>query len=257
MMRILCFAPLILAAFLHPAQLCADDQVKSAWIRKLPGGVTVELLGVCDPQAKLPRWWEPDGKPLAKPVIDTVGIDLGDFRRRHRIFAVTIQGDLNPTVNWDHGGGSGMSGSSLKNGEQLRGAVYALVEVPTNKRRKTVSLKVAATPWVTVATYRPGGPYDIPSDGRSVSFSRPRATEKGFAMVVVEDFVGRDTGVRAFDQAGKGVGATGGKDTQKAFTAHDNEFFGVKPEEIGRVELQVRPLEAVEFKDVALDPAEQ
>ena len=148
-----------------------------------------------------------------------------------------------------------MSGSSVKKREQVRGVVYALKEVPLNEKRKTLNLRVAATPWVTEATYRPEGLYTIPSDGRSVSFSRPRATEKGFAMVVVEDFLGRDARVRAFDRLGNGVGATGDNDTQKAFTAHDNEFFRVKPAEIGHVELQVRPLEAVEFKDVALDPA--
>ena len=96
--------------------------------------------------------------------------------------------------------------------------------------------------------------YDL-SGGRSVSFSQPRATEKGFAIVVVEDYLGRDCRVRALDRSGRSLGSNGSDATQKAFTSHDIEFFGVKPEGIGRVELQVRPLEGVEFKDVALDPA--
>jgi hypothetical protein len=255
MMRTLYLAPLAFAAFLHPARLCADDQAKSAWLRNLPGGVTVELLGVCDPLAEPPKWWTPDGKPLAEPVIDTFGIVLDDVRRRHRIFVVRVLGDLNPTVAWDHGDGGGQGGSSMKNREQLRGVVYALMEVPLNAKRKTVRLKVAATPWVTVATYRPQGPYDTPSGGPSVSFSQPRATEKGFAIVVVEDYLGRDCRIRAFDRSGRSLGSNESDATQKAFTSHDIEFFGVKPEGIGRVELQVRPLEEVEFKDVALDPA--
>jgi hypothetical protein len=41
--------------------------------------------------------------------------------------------------------------------------------------------------------------------------------------------------------------------TQKAFWAHDVEFKGVKPDAIERFELQVRPFEAVEFRDVPLE----
>jgi hypothetical protein len=254
MMRIVRFARLFLAPFLQPARVCADGQASSAWVRKLPGDVNVELLGVCDPLAEPAKWWMPDCKPLAEPIIDTLGIVPADFRRRHRIFVVRVRGDLNPTVAWDHGDGGGQSGSSMKNREQLPGVIYALMAVPPDAKIKAVRLKVAATPWVTVATYRPQGSYDTPSGDRSVSFGRPRATEKRFAVVVVEDYVGRDTSVNAFDRTGKRLSSRGDNQTQKAFTLHDIEYFGVKPEEIGRVELQVRPLEAVEFKDVALDP---
>jgi hypothetical protein len=235
--------------------VCADDQAKSAWLRNLPGGVTVELLGVCDPLAQPPRWWAPDGKPITEPVIDTLGIVPVNYRGRHRIFVVRIQGDLDPTAEWDHDNGDSQGGSSMKNRQQLPGVIYALMEVPANAKSKTVRLKVAATPWVTAATYRPQGPFDTLSDGRSVSFSQPRATERGFAIVVVEDYLGRDTRVNAFDRSGKRLGSTESNAKQKAFTAHDIEFFQIKPEEIGRVELQARPLEAVEFKDVALAPA--
>jgi hypothetical protein len=63
-------------------------------------------------------------------------------------------------------------------------------------------LKVAATPWVTVASRPQMGPVDAKSKARSVSFSQPRATEKGTAIVVVEDYLDHDTRIMAFDRAG-------------------------------------------------------
>jgi hypothetical protein len=101
----------LLALLLLPTTQAVDDPPKGKWIRNLHGGVTVELLGICDPATK--EWWVPDGTALAEPIIDTFRTDGNDPQRLPRVFAVRVQGDLNPTVAWDFEDFGGESGSTL------------------------------------------------------------------------------------------------------------------------------------------------
>jgi hypothetical protein len=86
-----------------------------------------------------------------------------------------------------------------------------------------------------------------------VSFCQPRATGKGISMVAVEDYVGFDTQLLAFGKDGKALSSTGSRSPTKSFCVHDQEFRVEKLEQIDRFELQVRPIEEVEFKDVPLE----
>jgi hypothetical protein len=229
---------------------------KSKWMRNLPAGVTVELIGICDPDATPPVWWTPDGRSLAQPVCKVVS--LGGVSRsgqRQRAFAVQVIGpDINPTFDWlfdPNSGGS--SGSAVDDkSEPLKGMCWAMAEFPSDRGKTSLKLNIAATPWITQAIYPRQAPPEARIDERCVTFSQPRATEKGTAVVVVDNFLDVDTRVRAFDRAGQNVGSRGNIDKQKAFRVHDIEF-DEKSDEIKRYEFQARPLEKVVFENVPLD----
>ena len=246
MMHLLRYA--LLAVFTLPTS--PDPPAK--WVRALPGGVTVELLGVCDPKANPPAWWTPDGKPLAEPIIDTFGAD--DPRRLPRVFAIRVKGERNPTVNFEYDpttGGRG--GTGMKNREQLDGVHYAAMDLPLDQKSRTIRIKVAATPWKTEVT-RPSPGIPEPT-ARTVSISTPRAVGDETAIVVAEDYLDQDTRLVAIDRDGKRHDNSGGDHLLgKTFRMHDLIFPRLKLETVERFEFQIRPMEMVEFKDVALVP---
>ena len=140
-------------------------------------------------------------------------------------------------------------------GEPVRGVEFKSVELPHEATTCTIRIEVAAARWVTDATRSADGDVKISDAGRSVIFTKPHAIERGTSVVVVEDFPKpRDVQVVGFDKNGRrrSVDSTLRGQPTKAFRVHDASLIGIKPEEIDRIELQSRPFEMVEFRDVPL-----
>ena len=233
-----------------------DDRADSKWFRKLPGDVTVELIGIADPEAKPAVWWTPEGKPLVAP-INNVAIGRTKADQQVRTFALRVEGPSirDREVLWDFGKFfGGEEGNGLVDGEPVHGVEFATVGMPTNAASWTIRLEVAAGRWVTDATRTSNGEVKVINEERSVIFSPPHAIDRGTAVVVAEDFPVRDVRVVAFDKGGKqrSVSYSRGGWYSKAFRLHDASLIGIKLEEIDRIELQSRPLEKVEFRDVPL-----
>jgi hypothetical protein len=234
-----------------------DAPAESKWRRQLPSGVIVELLGMSDPQVKPVAWWTPEGKPLAMSVTKS-SFGPPSSGQQSRNFALRVDGPNKDDfdVIWDFGKYYGAeSGNAILNGDPVPGVDYAVVNLPSKATSWTIKLTVAAAGWVTDATRTSNGEVKLKEEGRSVIFSPPHAIERGTAVVVAEDFPGqRDVLVVAFDKAGKRRSASGthGGWYSKAFRLHDATLMGIKPDEIGRIELQSRPYETIEFKDVPL-----
>jgi hypothetical protein len=70
--------------------------------------------------------------------------------------------------------------------------------------------------------------------------------------VVVHDCLGQDARVVAFLKGGKQISSNSSDSAGRALCVHDIGFYVPKPEDIERIELHVRPIETVEFKDVPL-----
>jgi hypothetical protein len=235
-----------------------DVPAESRWVRKLPSGVTVELLGMSDPEAKPSLWWTPDGKLIATPINNVGGISRskGDDQVRH--FAVRVEGPSNDELDpiWDFGQYSGgRSGTGEKDGEPVRGVDFAVVALPRDAASWTIRLVVAAGRWVTDATRTSDGRVQSRIEGRSVIFTKPRAIERGTAIVVAEDYPDqRDVKVVAFNRDGRQRSSSlpGRGWEAKAFRVHDATLIGIKPYQVDRYELQSRPIETVEFRDVPL-----
>jgi hypothetical protein len=238
-----------------------DAHAESKWRRQLPSGVIVELLGMSDPEVKPVAWWTPEGKPLAmsvaKPGFGRTGSD-----QQVRDFALRVEGPSKDDfdVIWDFGKYyGGESGNAILNGDPVPGVDYAVVNLPSKATSWTIRLRIAAAGWVTDATRTSNGEVKASSEESSVIFSPPHAIERGTAVVVAEDFPIRDVRVVAFDKSGKQRSASysSGGWYSKAFRLHDASLIGIKPEEIDRIELQSRPFETVEFRDVPLKAPKQ
>jgi hypothetical protein len=77
----------------------------------------------------------------------------------------------------------------------------------------------------------------------------------GTDIVVTEDDMVYDFRLVAFDRVGKRHDNFHADNHRgKTFRMHDLELPTLKPEAIERFEVQVRPLETIEFNDVALPP---
>jgi hypothetical protein len=233
-----------------------DASAESRWLRKLPSGVTVELLGITDAEAKPAMWWTPAGKPMVAPVTNGA---LGRTKAGVQVrgFALRVEGPTNDDLDviWDFGkyfGGDSTNG--LKDGEPIRGMDFASVELPGKAASWTIRLKVSAARWVTDATRTSNGEVKINNEGRSVIFTEPHAIERGTHIVVAEDFPERDVRVVAFDKEGRqrSASASDGGWYSKAFRVHDASLIGIKPDQVDRYELQSRPVETIEFRNVPL-----
>jgi hypothetical protein len=251
------FLSLLATLAVLSSQAAAQPQAAdSTWFRKLPSGVTVELLGINDPETKPTAWWTPAGKPLDLPITKSgFGRSKGGVQLRN--FVVRVEGPSKDELDviWDFGKSYGAeSGNLLVKGDPDPGLDFAGVELPYEAERWTIRMKVCAARWVTDASRTADGTVKSSNKDRSVTFSPPHAIERGTAVVVAEDFPERDVRVVAFDKSGKQrsewISRAGWY--SRAFRLHDASFIGIKPEEIDRIELQSRPLETVEFQDVPL-----
>jgi hypothetical protein len=253
--------PLLAALALLPAQAempRASVPAESEWVRELPGGVTVELLGVSDPEVDPDVWWTPDGKSLAAPVTNATSDGRTKAAAQVRAFTVRVRGpsDDDLDVHWDFGRYfGGRSGTGTRDGRPVRGVEFAVVELPADAATWTIRLEVAAARWVTAATRTSDGQGQPRPEGRSVIFTQPHAISEGTAIVVVEDYPDRqDARVVALDRDGRPLASsfTGRGMQTKDFRVHDASLRGIKPDEVERYALQFRPIEAVEFRDVPL-----
>jgi hypothetical protein len=260
-------APLSLAVLvILPAQAQAPrprGPAESRWVRQLAGGVTVELLGMTNPEVKPAVWWTPDGKPLIAPIDNPAGIARTGGNEQARQFAVRVEGPTNDELDvfWHFGQYiGGRSGSGEKDGRQVRGVDFTEVALPRDAASWTIRLHFAAGRWVTDATRTPDGLVKSRIEGRSVIFTPPHAIERGTAIVVAEDYPGeRDVRVVAFDREGRQRSTSGfGPGWRaKAFRVHDASLIGIKPDQVNRYEMQSRPIETVEFRDVPLTAPER
>lgn len=250
-------------AVILPMARAADDPPgkgdRSRWVRELPGGVVVEFLGVCDPHARPAAWWGPDGVALADPIADPVDPNVFAAGRQDRNLAVRVGGPgaiPDVQVRWDLGPDfASTSGTALKGGKPVPGVNRAAAALPYDRLQQDVRLRVAATAWTTVATrrrvYQPG---DEPRDGH-VHFSQDRPSAQGTTIVVAHDYRDRDAQVVAVAVDGKVHYPTlAGGNLDAPFRVHDLEFSRLRPDQIDRFELQVRPIATAEFVGIPLKP---
>jgi hypothetical protein len=174
-----------------------------------------------------------------------------------RNFALRVEGPSKDELDviWDFGKSIGAeSGNILVNGDPDPGMDFAGVELPGDAASWTIRLKVSAARWVTDATRTSNGQVRTNDEGRSVIFTEPHAIERGTHIVVAEDFPERDVRVVAFDKQGRqrSSSVSNWGWYSKAFRVHDASLIGVKPDAVDRYELQSRPIETVEFRDVPL-----
>jgi RNA polymerase sigma factor (sigma-70 family) len=228
------------------------------WVKSLPNGATIEVVGVSPHPSGPDTWWRPDGKPLDQPPCDRSStIQTSDQDVVSRAVAVRITGlpvgaDHRWWIDGTHGGSKGQA---KLGGKPVPGLDETITFLDRGLNTCTVRFEVAAGPWQTVQTWgtSPGGLGS--RTGPSYIFGEPIATREGTALSVTHNI--QDVSVRlvAVDHVGKEHPAEirSGSGV-KEFHQLVGEF-NLPPEQIKEFRVQTRPFEKVEVQGVALKPA--
>ena len=231
------------------------------WVKSLPNGATIEVVGVSTYPAGPDTWWRPDGTPLDRPPCDgstaRLATDQDDVART---VVVRITGLPNGADHswWIDQARGGAQGSARRGGEVVPDLDELATLFPRGLDACTVRFEVAAGPWRTVQTWGTSPGSRGARGGPSFIFGAPVATAKGTVLSVTHDIDDRSS-VRlvAVDADGgehpAGVRSGGGV---KAFHQLVGEF-DLPPERIKELRVQTRPFEAVDVPGVALKPSKR
>jgi RNA polymerase sigma factor (sigma-70 family) len=238
------------------AQKASEETVADRrWVRSLPSGALIEVIGVSSFPSGPDTWWRPDGSPLQQAPCDPIEprISGDDNVVRKLVLARLARIPEGADYEWSITEAGGQSqGPARRNGKPLPGLSAMTALLPADADACTVLFKVAAGPWITVQTWgkNPGG---VSSGvGPSCIFSAPIATKRGTTLSVTHDIDDKPVRLVAVDIDGKELSsevrsATGVKDFQQIVVEFDQP-----PEEIKEFWLQSRPYEEIRIPRVAL-----
>ncbi len=255
----------------------ADMQNQESSIATLANGVTVELVGICEHPSEGKQWWRPDGAVLDDAPFDSSSNRVTpssnyrayDFAIRYTNIPDGMDSLFYAEPSRASSGGS-LYATVKKNGEELHhyqdgrlvSAVSSLATL-IHKDEKTCTVRVGVSdgPWTT--RYESGksetGRFSVSgrADAESgVVFGRPMEEDQQtwFPVTFTIDTNLYEVRIIAVGQDGKvhkpvrTQGARADEATQRTVC------FDSPVDELSAVQLQVRPYEWVEFKDVALGP---
>ena len=225
----------------------------------LSNGLTVELIGVCEHPSKGKQWWRPDGSSLPQaPYESREGqpIENRDQETNRLVeFAVSFAGRRLPYTDVCYkvtGATRTRGGGDVQ--PTPEGAIKSIAcKISKSRDTAEVSLGVAAGQWKTITEYDGGrGGFVGPDD---IVFSDPIETKQGIAIAVRGEWGSEGARrITAVDKNGNThTGGWSGRSTGLK-TLATTQFYNVKPEQIQKYQLQFRPYEWVEFKNVSLRP---
>ena len=269
------------------AQTVTQAAAPTSWTQTLPGGATVELVGIADvPPYQEGRWrkddppprrgwWQPSGTPLAHAPVDSdkqmapVGTkDMAAWRQ----FAVRVSPPPGAAASsldttFDLSQTNGLTGNSWQQASRggrdlpdvwLVGASFSDLQKPP-----VIRCGVAAGAWETLdsnsisALY--GQSVDLLYQHTHVAliFSRTSEIDKNVVVTVTNTLP--DTlatwRVLAVDTAGKIYTSSGGSRMGGNGVQQETCMFaGLPPKRIQAFLFQVRPYEWAEFRGIALKP---
>ena len=239
----------------------ASASAAKPFAAKLPGGVTVELLGISAHPSNEHSWWRPDGSPLPSAACDPLnGSVSGRPNDVVREVAIQLHNPSSrpattqilffPPYDW----GSDVRPRRLgKHVAGLEGMIVSLPDVPA----VTVRVGLAAGPWQTVCEAASGSG-SIGTQIGGFAFSPVFEKDGSATITVTHDIADRDSRVVAVALDGRelapnswsGAGASN-------FHQITATFSGLRPEAIKAFRVQTRPYEWVEFRDVSIRPGEK
>jgi|GEM_PF-891980 len=220
-------------------------------------GTTVEVIGVSRFPMGPKTWWRPDGSPLDE---DPGEVSLPRLRddpdREVRAVLIRVSGlAKESTLRWrPMEVSSSWGGSPTRNGKRVPGLEVYLASFPKGRKTCAVEVRLATGPWETNA--RDGG-----QGGRSFTrgpykfyCGKAREYHGGTSIAIAENIVGLDTRIAAIDRNESihlPVYTSGGG--HEILNLLDVEF-DVPPDQIREYQVQSRPFERTEIKDIAFHP---
>lgn len=245
-----------------PSRVAEGDR---PWIRTLPNGATIEVIGVSPHPSGPQTWWGPEGSPLAQPPCDPSATDLAKagtsiFGGQSIYRAVLVRvSDLPPDSKhgWWMRQSRGWHEPATRDGKIVPGLSVVVSEHPKGLAASALHFEVAAGPWQVVETWNGRNPGTRSAHGSVPNslWGRAIATKKGTTLTVTHDIEDAEVRLVAVDRKGQEhPSPERGGSKLKGFTQLEAEF-DLSPEEIQEYRLQQRPLEQIEIPSIALEPA--
>ncbi len=232
-----------------PAETRSGDR---RWVRSLPSGAIIEVIGVSSFPSGPDTWWRPDGTPLhpapADPIVQ--GISGDGVRKLIVVRLARIPDGADHQWSIAEARGSAQ-GSAMRGGKHLEGLSETTALLPANADTGTVRFKVAAGPWKTIQNWgkNPGGVGGIDA---SYIFGEPIATKEGTTLSVTHDIQDRSVQIVAIGGDGEELPA---KIRSSIGVNHFQQIvveFDQPPEQIVGFRLQTRSYDEVEVPRIAL-----
>ena len=245
-----------------PRPATAARAADSPWKKDLPGGVTVELIGVAPADDGPKTWWTPSGAPLADAPFEGMNSSVAQAApARRRLFAIRVTTppqirDADLAIKWEVPGSSAMSFGTPRAGDRpiAPGVAGALVYLPEGIDAGRIRIGLGTKPWAVLATSGGQGVMGMGTQDGGVVFSRARAIPTGTTIAIAEDILAKEVRIVALDrEGGEHTSTTGSTVSAGSTRMHDLEF-ALPPDKILEYQVKTRPYEWAEFSDVALDP---
>jgi RNA polymerase sigma factor (sigma-70 family) len=224
------------------------------WVRSLPSGAIIEVIGVSSFPSGPNTWWRPDGTPLHPAPCDPIEPRIkGDDTVRMLVLVRLARIPDGADHQWSIAEARGKAEDpAMRDGKPLPGLSVMTALLPANAGSCTVRFKVAAGHWNTIES-REKNPGAVGSAiGPSYIFGRAIATKEGTTLSVTHNIRDKSARLVAVDVEGKILPAeirSGGgvKDFQQLVVEFDQP-----PEQIKEFRLQSRPYEEVGIPGIAL-----
>jgi beta-lactamase regulating signal transducer with metallopeptidase domain len=249
------FVAAVGAILLPMARAAVEPQPR--FVANLPGGATVELMGICNWPTSGPTAWRADGSSLDRPLYArkwnvTPGVNDYGF-----LFRVTGNDDID--LMWNRiEGGEGSEGSCDvvdEQGNRIEGGNAAVASMKPSTSQTTLRVGLPTGPWNTISSH----------DGKRMSsvggvlWSQAFQDASGTGIVAsTESREMRKHRIAAIDTEGAvHVATTGGSVSSGSvhqFTAH---FPDLVPDRIKEFRYQTRECQIMEFQGVSLRPGQK
>ena len=231
----------------------ADDR----WVKKLPNGAVIELVGISTHPSGPKTWWSPDGSPLSEAPYASGSANTypgGDEQARE--FAIRKDvADRDASLKWVlHESKASASTTNDREGRVIPGLEMIAAALSREKTSCAIGIGVASGPWKVEATCGPGGGCAMGFEKIGIVFS-PSHEAEGKATIAVSH--------SALESAVRIVAI--GYD-EKIYTPSQSSFLSARGvalqtlefplglKSVKEFQFQTRSYEWAEFKDVPLQP---
>ena len=250
------------------AEVARVNLETGALAARLPGGGLAELLAIGEPDAVPNGWWTPDGTPVKGTTFGVQDIceirDDPAERQKDMVFRFSSlpEGVTGPLFQLDPPAASGAGGGTVQDGGELVGAWPIRVAWPREIKTCKVRVGFGLAGWQIVARHEPlsrsgslartrGKPdWAIVFHGAASSAEGTQAT-----YVFGEDDRNWKRRVVAIDHKGGEHPHTSESSSQTGTSSvWTFNFHSIAPHSIRELQVQMRPLHWVEFRNLALDP---
>jgi hypothetical protein len=224
------------------------------WVRSLPSGALIEVVGISSFPSGPGTWWRPDGTPLQKEPCDPVEPRISGENAVRMLVVVRLARIPDEADHlWSIAEAQGAAWQTVtRNGKPLPGLSEMTALFPADTSVCTVVFKVAAGPWETVQTWGKNPGAGSALFGLTYIFSGPIATKKGTTISVTHNIQDKPVRLVAVDVDGKELPAEirsgGGAGAFQQLVVE----FDRPPDQFKEFQLQTRPYEEVQIPRISL-----